>query len=161
MFSRQIFSIIAYSLMLIGISSCATNTESASQPVVNPSGLSEIPFKAGETVMIYTKSKISISSWDVGMVRMVITDVNATRIMGEVDFVCCDYEYGKEDVVGEIVEIDIDNIARIKLGEEQVQAGGKKTSGEKAGELAFNTTVGVILYPIGLAIFLVLFAAII
>ena len=152
--------------MLIGISSCATNRESvsqpASQPVVNPSELSEIPFKAGETVMIYTKSKITISSWDVSMVRMVITDVNAIRIIGKIDFVCCDYEYGKEDVVGEVVEVDIDNIAKIKLSEEQVQAVAKKTSGEKtaaglAGELAFEIAGRVI----GLAIFLVLFAAII
>ena len=81
--------------------------------------------------MIYTKSKISISSWDVDMVQMFITDVNAIRIIGKVDFVCCDYEYGKEDVVGEIVEVDIDNVAKIKLSEEQVQAVAKKTSGEK------------------------------
>ena len=71
--------------------------------------------------MIYTKSKISISSWDVNMVGMVITDLNAKRIIGKVDFVCCDYEYGKEDVVGEIVEVDIDNIAKIKLSEERIK----------------------------------------
>jgi len=147
--------------MLIGISSCATNKEPVSQTVVNPSGLSEIPFKTGETVMIYTKSKISISSWDVDMVKMVITDVNTTRIMGEVDYVCCDYETGKEDVAGEIVEVDIGNIAKIYAFGEQVQAVAKKTSGEKAGQIAFDIIGGVILYPIGLAIFLVLFAAII
>ena len=161
MFSRKIFTLIACSLILIGISSCATNKESVSQPVENPSGLSEMPFKAGETVMIYTKSKISISSWDVDMVQMFITDVNATRIMGEVDWVCCDHENGKEDVVGEIVEINIDNIAKIWLSEKQVQAVGETNSGDKAGEFAVDTILGVILYPIGLAIFLALFIAII
>jgi hypothetical protein len=152
--------------MLIGISSCATNKESVSQPVEsdaklaiveNPSGSSEIPFEAGETVKIYTKSKISISSWDVGTVEMVITDVNTTRIMGKVKYVCCDYEYGKEDVVGEIVEVDIDNIAKIWLYEEQVQAVGNRTTDEKVGEfvaqLAF-IPVEMALRVVGLVVFI-------
>jgi hypothetical protein len=82
MYSRKIFPIIVFSLMLIGISSCATN-DAKLAIVENPSGSSEIPFKAGGTVMIYTKSKITISSWDVDMVKMVISDVNTTRIMGK------------------------------------------------------------------------------
>ena len=88
--------------------------------------------------MIYTKSKISISSWDVDTVKMRITDVNTTRIMGEVKFVCCDYEYGKEDVAGEIVEVGIDNIAKIWLFEErdQAQAVGNKTTDEKVAKFA-------------------------
>ena len=118
--------------MLIGLSSCATN-DAKLAIVENPPGLSEIPFKAGETVIIYTKSQISISSWDVRMVRMVITDVNTTRIMGEVDYVCCDYENDKEDVVGEVVEVDIDNIAKISHFEEQVQAVDKKTADSGIG----------------------------
>ena len=134
--------------MLIGVSSCVTNdaklaivenpSGSSEIPVENPSGSSEIPFEAGETVMIYTKSKISISSWDVDTVKMRITDVNTTRIMGEVKFVCCDYEYGKEDVAGEIVEVGIDNIAKIWLFEErdQAQAVGNKTTDEKVAKFA-------------------------
>ncbi len=114
--------------MLVGIIGCASNKGSVSQPVVNPSGLSEIPFETGEMVMIYTKSKINISSWHVDMVSLVITDVNPTRIMGEVDFVCCDYEYGKEDVEGETVEIDIINIAKIKLAEKWVKKDASKPS---------------------------------
>jgi len=139
--------------MLIGISSCATNKESVSQPVENPSGLSEIPFKAGETVIIYTKSKISISSWDVDMVEMVITDVNATRIMGEVDFVCCDYEYGKEDVVGEVVEVDIDNIAKISLYEEQEQ---KTADSKKPFDPHWDYGLNVLLSYVILALLLTL-----
>ena len=81
----------------------------------------------------YTKSKISISSWDVDTVKMRITDVNTTRIMGEVDYVCCDYENDKEDVVGEVVEVDIDNIAKISHFEEQVQAVDKKTADSGIG----------------------------
>ncbi len=61
MFSRKIFPIIACGLMLVGIIGFASNKGSVSQPVVNPSGLSEIPFETGEMVMIYTKSKISFS----------------------------------------------------------------------------------------------------
>ena len=79
--------------------------------------------------MIYTKSKITISSWDVDMVRMRITDVKTTRIMGKVKFVCCDYEYGKEDVVGEIVEVDINNIAKILIYKEQEPTGYSKKRG--------------------------------
>ncbi len=129
MFSRKISPIIACSLLLIGISGCAANRESVFQSiesvaklaiVKNPSGLSEIPFEAGDTVMIYTKSKINISSWNVSMVRMDITEVNTTKIMGKVKFVCCDYEYGKEDVADEIVEVIVDNIATIRLVDEQI-----------------------------------------
>ena len=45
---------------------------------------------------------------------------------GEVKFVCCGYEYGKEDIAGEIVEADIDNIAKIWLYKEQEPTGYSK-----------------------------------
>jgi hypothetical protein len=62
---------------------------------------------------------------------------------GKVDFVCCDYEYGQEDVEGEIVEVDIDNIARIWLFEEQAQTAGNK-GGELAARLAAFSVEGAL-----------------
>ncbi|MCP4874298.1 MAG: hypothetical protein GY896_02325 [Gammaproteobacteria bacterium] len=126
----------------MGISDCATNTESVSQIIEfdamavfleNPLG-SEISFEAGETVMVYTKSKVNISSWHVGMVKMVVTDVNTTRITGGSRFRLLRLRNRKEEVVGEIVEVDIDNIAKIYVVEDQVPAVGNKTAGEKVGE---------------------------
>ena len=169
MFSRKIFSIIACSLMLIGISSCATTAtkpilqtiDSETIQAVIEDDSRTLPIEPGDEIRISTTKRISISTRNVFYVDMVVKDVNTSRIRGEVDLACCDSEQGKEGITSNIVEVKLEDINRITFIEEQVQAVAKKPPGEKAGKIAAEAILTAITYPIGLAIFLALFIAII
>jgi hypothetical protein len=88
--------------------------------VDDPSG-SMMPLKTGETIDIYTKRKINLSSWNVDIVKMVVKDANTTRIIGEIEYVCCDDEYGKEEITGNIVEVKLEDIEHIEIWESGIE----------------------------------------
>jgi hypothetical protein len=114
--------------MIIASSGCATTTKTTqgvSQTIgsdsiraftENPSGTS-LPFIPGDTISFSTKETIIVSSRKVNWVRMVVKDVNTSRIRGEVVAVIEDDVEGdeeeKEGIEGHIVEVKLEDIESI------------------------------------------------
>ena len=141
--------------MFIVSSGCST-TKFVRQPITSETIQAVIedesktlPIEPGDEIGISTTERISISSGNVFYVEMVVKDVNTTRIRGEVDS-----EPGKEGITSDIIEVKLEGINRISFIEEQ-----EKTiiDGGKVAEVAIN----IALYPIALAITLLLFSAIV
>jgi hypothetical protein len=116
--------------MIIASSGCATTTkttqgvsqtigsDSIQEFIENPSGTS-LPFIPGDTISFSTKETIIVSSRKVNWVRMVVKDVNTSKIRGEVVAVIEDEaerdEEEKEGIEGDIVEVKLEDIESILI----------------------------------------------
>jgi hypothetical protein len=116
--------------MIIASSGCATTTkttqgvsqtigsDSIQAFIENPSATS-LPFIPGDTISFSTKETIIVSSRKVNWVRMVVKDVNTSKIRGEVVAVIEDEaerdEEEKEGIEGDIVEVKLEDIESILI----------------------------------------------
>jgi hypothetical protein len=155
--------------MIIASSGCATTTKTTqgvSQTIgsdsiqaftENPSGTSP-PFIPGDTISFSTKETIIVSSRKVNWVRMVVKDVNTSRIRGEVVAVIEDEaerdEEEKEGMEGDIVEVKLEDINRISYIGEKEQTVGDKGGGFPARLVLLP--VDIALTEIGLVVFITL-----
>jgi len=132
MLFRNLYFLTVYFLVGIVGSGCATSPhatweyraqtiESDSiQAVVEDPSESKLPLNMGDEIVITTKEKIKISTRNVNWMRMVVDDVNTSRVKGRVEYVSGDVGEGYEDVAGTIVEVQLDNIETIEVWEKKV-----------------------------------------
>ena len=74
--------------------------------------------KVGDTIGVYPKEeKFDISSRDLTYVQMMVTDIDTTRIKGEILWAAGDYSDGFFRIVGKIVEVKLDDINVIDVYE--------------------------------------------
>jgi hypothetical protein len=130
MFSRKIFLLIA-SLIVITNSGCVTTrtvsgtveSDSIQAYQEDPSG-EKAPVKAGDKVVIYPKETFSINSKNLTYVQMIVSDIDTTRIKGEVKIDSGDFatlNVNLKSLAGEIVEVKLDDIEVIDLYKNKTQ----------------------------------------
>jgi hypothetical protein len=147
MFSREIFLLIAFGLTTVAASGCVTTdisyttieSDSIQSYLEDPSS-ETMPTRAGDTITITTKEKISISSRKIDWVQMIVGDVNATRIRGEAIIAYGDLRPGEEDLAGKTVEVKFEDIKKIK-----VAAVKTKLDPVATGEILDNS-LGILLW---------------
>jgi hypothetical protein len=108
--------------MIVAASGCVTTffsyttieSDSIQSYLEDPS-METMPIKAGDTIVITTKEKISISSRKIDWVQMIVGDVDTTRIRGEVIIAYGDLRPGEEDLAGKTVEVKFEDIKKIKV----------------------------------------------
>ena len=107
--------------MIVAASGCVTTVsyttiESDSiQSYLEDPSMETMPIKAGDTIVITTKEKISISSRKIDWVQMIVGDVDTTRIRGEVIIAYGDLRPGEEDLAGKTVEVKFEDIKKIEV----------------------------------------------
>ena len=122
MFDRIHFFLTTYFLISFACSGCATTDGHYSYQTIGPDSMraivedpsgSNLPFKAGDTIAITTKEKISLSTRNVHYVKIIVGDVDTSRVKGIAQNVPGDLGRGIEDVEGLLVEINFENIEKI------------------------------------------------
>ena len=124
---RKLLFLIICCLVAIAINGCATaptatvehhvhtiDSDSIQTVVDDPSG-SKSPLSRGDIAILTTKEKIRISTRNVDWVRMVVVDVNTSKVKGRVEYVSGDVGEEYEDVAGIIAEVQFDNIQKIEV----------------------------------------------
>ena len=100
-----------------GISYTAIESDSIQSYLEDPSR-ETMPIKAGNTIIITTKEKISISSRKIDWVQMIAGDVDTTRIRGEVIIAYGDLQ---EDLAGKTVEVKFEDIKKIEVMAKKIE----------------------------------------
>ncbi len=123
MIYRDVGLLIACCLLVFTVNGCATNTKTIStvsrtidsdsiQVIAdNPTGHT-LPLYAGETVNIFTKEQVSINGAYQYIVKMLVTDVDTSRIKGNLLVYDDDLD---EDLVGNIVEVKFEDIELVSV----------------------------------------------
>jgi hypothetical protein len=113
---------MALGSMIVAASGCVTTdisyttieSDSIQSYLEDPSR-ETMPTRAGDTIAITTKEKISISSRKIDWVQMIVGDVDTTRIRGEAIIAYGDLRPGEEDLAGKTVEVKFKDIKKIKV----------------------------------------------
>ena len=113
--------LIASILLFLSIVGCETTKYTsrfipadALQAISNDPSRS-IPFRAGDEVDITVKSKTKISTRYVKTFKAIVKDANKQRIKGEVIATLDNPDQNSENVIGEIVDIELEDIETIRV----------------------------------------------
>ena len=115
------FLLIAFGLVVIAISGCATKTVQTVEKVELDSIQT---IELGETISITTNKEVFVKDTGVFYLRMLVTDVNAERIQG--DFVPT-YGEGDQSLSGTAVEINLEDIGKIVISTSEREIDWAKT----------------------------------
>jgi hypothetical protein len=128
MIYRDVGLLIICGLLVLTVNGCSTITfpslsrtidsDSIQAIVDNPSG-STLALKACETISIFTKEEVSINGADQRIVKMLVTDVDTSRIKG--NLLWHSHDLDKEMVSNIIVEVKIENVESISIWKQKTK----------------------------------------
>jgi len=83
--------------------------------IVDYPARSKIPLEAGDEIIINTNKKITVSSWNVDLVSLIVEYADTASVKGNLVFICCDPGLVREEIAGNIVNLKLEDIVKIHV----------------------------------------------